>query len=36
MSEVLFGLKNWIVSPSKGKPMEPGGSFPLHLGFLQL
>lgn len=42
----LFLMKGWMskerpemsnkesVSPSRGKPMEPGGRIPLHLGFL--
>lgn len=35
ISEVELGAKNWRVSPRSGQPIEPGGSFPLHLGFLQ-
>lgn len=30
----VFGAKNWRVSPRSGKPIEPGGSLPSHLGFL--
>lgn len=36
MSVEVLGAKNWRVSPRRGKPIEPGGSFPLHLGFLHL
>lgn len=35
-SEEVLGEKNWRDSPRSGKPIEPGGSFPLHRGFLQL
>ena len=31
-----LSLKNGMVPPMSGNPMEPGGSFPLHLGFLHL
>ena len=36
MSSVLFAERKARVSPISGKPMEPGGNFPLHLGFLHL
>lgn len=36
ISKEVLGLKNWTVSPRSGKPIEPGGSFPLHLGFFHL
>ena len=32
----LLETKNWRVSPMRGRPMEPGGSLPLHFGFLHL
>lgn len=34
MSLDLLGMKNWIVSPMNGNPMEPGGSFPILDRFL--
>ena len=36
ISEEVLGVKNCKVSPSSGNPIEPGGSLPLHLGFLHL
>jgi hypothetical protein len=36
MSIDLLGTRKERVSPISGKPMEPGGNFPLHLGFLHL
>lgn len=35
-SKDLLGMRNSMVSPIKGKPMEPGGNFPLHLGLFHL
>ena len=36
MSIDLFETRKERVSPIRGKPIEPGGTFPLHLGFLHL
>jgi hypothetical protein len=36
MSSDLLGMRNCKVSPNYGKPMEPGGRFPLYFGFLHL